>query len=77
MNIVFMRLSVRGFIVTDFMPRAKEAIDVFNKSVADGKLKIGDEQEQVVPTKFEDIPKTWLMLFEGANQGKLVTKIAS
>jgi NADPH-dependent curcumin reductase CurA len=28
-----------------------------------------------VPTAFEDIPKTWLKLFEGANTGKLLTQI--
>lgn len=77
MYIVFQRLSVRGFIVTDYLPKAREAIDIFKSSVAEGKLKIGDENEHVVPTKFEDIPKTWLMLFSGGNQGKLVTKIVS
>lgn len=75
MNIVMMRLSVRGFIVTDFLSKARETIQMFVEAVKDGKLKIGDEIESVVPTKFEDIPKTWLKLFEGANQGKLVTKI--
>ncbi len=75
MNIVMMRLSVRGFIVTDFLSKARETIEMFVQAVKDGKLKIGDEIESVVPTKFEDIPKTWLKLFEGANQGKLVTKI--
>lgn len=77
MNVVMNRLSIRGFIVTDFQPRAQEAIDIFKKSAAEGKLKIGEDQEQVVPTKFEDIPKTWLKLFEGGNQGKLITKIVS
>ena len=75
MNIVMMRLQVRGFIVTDFLGKARETIQMFVQAVKDGKLKIGDEQESVVPTKFEDIPKTWLKLFEGGNQGKLVTKI--
>ncbi len=75
MNIVFMRLSVRGFIVSDFLDRARETQELFVKAVKDGKLKIGDENEHVVQTKFEDIPKTWHLLFEGANQGKLVTKI--
>ena len=75
MNIVMMRLSVRGFIVTDYLSKARETIQMFVQAVKDGKLKIGDEIESVVPTKFEDIPKTWLKLFQGGNQGKLVTKI--
>jgi NADPH-dependent curcumin reductase CurA len=75
MNIVMMRLSVRGFIVTDYLSKARETIQMFIQAVKDGKLKIGDENEHVVPTKFEDIPKTWLQLFEGGNRGKLITKI--
>lgn len=75
MTVVMMRLSIRGFIVTDFLGKAKETVAMFIQAVQDGKLKIGDEHETVVPTKFEDIPKTWLRLFEGSNQGKLVTKV--
>lgn len=70
-----MRLQVRGFIVTDHMGTAEQTRQLFIKSVEEGKLKIGPEQEHVVHTKFEDIPKTWLLLFEGANRGKLVTKL--
>jgi NADPH-dependent curcumin reductase CurA len=77
MTVVMMRLSIRGFIVTDFIEqgKAQAAVKMFVDSVKEGKLKIGDEQETVVDTKFEDIPKTWLKLFEGSNQGKLVTKL--
>jgi NADPH-dependent curcumin reductase CurA len=28
-----------------------------------------------VESSFEQIPKTWTLLFDGANQGKLLTKI--
>lgn len=41
----------------------------------EGKIKVGEENETVVDTNFEDVPKTWLSLFEGANTGKLVTKL--
>jgi len=34
-----------------------------------------DENEQVVETKFEGIPRTWVKLFDGGNRGKLITKI--
>jgi NADPH-dependent curcumin reductase CurA len=40
-----------------------------------GKIKLGPEMETIVPTKFEDVPKTWMMLFSGGNQGKLITQI--
>ena len=75
MYTVFQRLSIRGFIVTDFLSKAQETIQMFVKSVEEGKLKIDEESEKVVETKFEDVPKTWLMLFSGGNRGKLVTKI--
>ena len=42
--------------------------------IKDGKLEVKDS-EQVVETKFEDIPKTWQMLFEGGNRGKLLTRL--
>jgi NADPH-dependent curcumin reductase CurA len=75
MHVVFMRLSIRGFIVTDFLAKAQETQQLFVKSVQEGKLKIGAEQEHVVDTKFDEVPKTWMQLFEGGNRGKLVTKI--
>jgi NADPH-dependent curcumin reductase CurA len=70
-----MRLSIRGFIVLDYAAKFKETIGIFIKALQEGKLKISDESEQVVATKFEDIPVTWLKLFDGGNTGKLVTKL--
>jgi NADPH-dependent curcumin reductase CurA len=61
--------------VTDYLAKAKQTQELFVRSVEEGKLKIGEEQEHVVDTKFEDIPKTWLMLFEGGNRAKLITKL--
>jgi NADPH-dependent curcumin reductase CurA len=75
-QIIAMRLSVRGFIVLDFASTFTETIKLFIQALQDGKLKISNEEsEQVVDTKFEDVPKTWLKLFDGGNMGKLVTKI--
>jgi NADPH-dependent curcumin reductase CurA len=42
--------------------------------IESGKLDAKDS-EQIVDTKFEDIPKTWHMLFDGGNRGKLLTKL--
>lgn len=70
-----MRLSIRGFIILDYAPHFGEVIALFIKSLQEGKLKISDENEQVVSTPFANIPKTWLKLFDGGNTGKLVTKI--
>jgi NADPH-dependent curcumin reductase CurA len=70
-----MRLSIRGFIVVDFLQHAKETIGKLVEAWAKGKLTVSNDTENVVPTKFEDIPKSWLKLFEGGNTGKLITKI--
>jgi NADPH-dependent curcumin reductase CurA len=70
-----MSLSVRGFIVIDFMSTWGQTIGLLMQAFKDGKLKIDDSSEHVVDTKFEDVPKTWLKLFEGGNTGKLVTKL--
>lgn len=70
-----MRIQIRGFIVTDYMSKRGEVLDIFRQAIEDGKLDIGAESEQVVPAKFEDIPKVWMKLFEGSNTGKLITAI--
>ncbi|OCL13459.1 NAD(P)-binding protein [Glonium stellatum] len=76
-QIIFNRLEIKGFIITDARATGKseDFIKVLMKGVKEGKIKIGPETETVVPTKFEDVPRTWMMLFEGRNQGKLVTQI--
>ncbi|OQU97383.1 hypothetical protein CLAIMM_03317 [Cladophialophora immunda] len=74
LQVITMRLQIRGFIIFDYKERA-EALKIFRQAIEEGKLKIGDENETVVPTRFEDVPKTWLKLFSGGNTGKLVTKL--
>lgn len=73
-QIISMSLKVEGFIVLNYIDKFPETREVFRKALAEGKLDI-TEGEQVVDTKFEDVPKTWLKLFEGGNTGKLVTKL--
>jgi NADPH-dependent curcumin reductase CurA len=76
-EIITNRLQVKGFIVTDAIEagKAPSMIQKIVEKIKEGKIKIGEDSETVVPTKFEDIPKTWTMLFSGGNQGKLVTKL--
>ncbi|KAK5717231.1 quinone oxidoreductase [Elasticomyces elasticus] len=73
-EIIAMRLSVHGFVVLDFLAKAPEATKVLLKALEESKL-IVDGGEQVVEVKFEDVPKTWVTLFEESNTGKLITKI--
>jgi len=76
-EIIFNRLEIRGLITLDAFAggREKQIIAELVKGAKEGKINIGEDSEMVVPTKFEDIPKTWLMLFQGGNQGKLVTQL--
>lgn len=73
-EVISMRLSFRGFLVLDHPERMEEAQKILYKALDEGKLDI-TEGEHVVEAKFEDVPGTWLKLFEGGNTGKLITKL--
>lgn len=75
-DIVANRLEVRGFIVSDLPPPELGAM--VKKLVAaakEGKIKLDDSHLTVVDANFEEVPKTFTLLFEGRNQGKLITHI--
>lgn len=78
-EVISMRLEIKGFIVLDFLTqpnnKASDATQDLIAAVKQGKITIGDENETVVSTAFEDIPQTWMKLFEGTNTGKLITKL--
>ncbi|KAF4301159.1 Alcohol dehydrogenase superfamily zinc-containing [Botryosphaeria dothidea] len=76
-DVISMRLQLKGFIVLDWVKqgKAKESIAEIATAAKEGKIKITDEGETVVSTSFDEIPKTWVKLFEGSNTGKLVTKL--
>lgn len=76
-EIISNRLEVKGFIVIDAMVEGKTGpmLQKIIENVKAGKIKIGEDSETVVPTPFEEVPKTWQMLFSGGNTGKLVTQL--
>ncbi|KAJ7451095.1 hypothetical protein FB451DRAFT_710596 [Mycena latifolia] len=74
-EIISLRIQLKGFIVMDFLHKAKESVGEMIQAAKEGKLTIGDEGETVVDTDFEKVPETWMKLFEGGNTGKLVTKL--
>jgi NADPH-dependent curcumin reductase CurA len=76
-EVIANRIEIRGFIVIDAMESGKAPgiIGELIKGAKEGKIQMGEETETIVPTKFEDVPKTWTMLFKGGNTGKLVTEI--
>ncbi|POS74953.1 hypothetical protein DHEL01_v206649 [Diaporthe helianthi] len=73
-QVISMRLHIRGFILLDYPEQMREGLKVLIKALEEGKLDI-TEGEHVVETEFDDVPATWLQLFQGANTGKLVTKL--
>ena len=76
-QVITQRLTIKGFIVMDYLAdgNAGKLVKELSDAAQSGKIRIGDENETVVNTKFEDVPKTWVKLFEGSNTGKLVTKL--
>ena len=70
-----MRIQISGFLIFDWIDHRGEVTDLLVEEWKKGNLLIEDENETVVPTRFEDIPKTWTMLFNGGNKGKLVTQL--
>lgn len=70
-----MRLQILGFINIDWIDHLSEVQTILVDEWKKGNLIIGEESEMIVDTDFADIPRTWMMLFTGANTGKLVTKL--
>lgn len=76
-EVISNRIQIRGFVVLDFLAEGKagEAMAEMVQAYKEGRITIGPESETVVEAPFEDVPATWMRLFEGANRGKLVTKL--
>ncbi|MBI1766020.1 MAG: NADP-dependent oxidoreductase [Acidobacteria bacterium] len=70
-NILAKRAKVQGFIVTDYMPRAQEAMKDLGEWFMQGKLKYRVE----VVEGLQSAPTALNKLFEGSNQGKLIIKL--
>jgi NADPH-dependent curcumin reductase CurA len=70
-NILARRAKMEGFIVTDYMPRANEAIPELIKWYAEGKLKYRVD----VVEGLKEAPRALNKLFDGSNQGKLIIKV--
>ncbi|MEM1231147.1 MAG: NADP-dependent oxidoreductase [Pseudomonadota bacterium] len=72
MNLVINRARMEGFIVIDYMDRAKIAIDDLVGWLQSGQLKHQEDLQE----GFENIPDTLNRLFTGKNLGKQLLKIA-
>ncbi len=72
LSLLVNRASMTGMLVSDYMPRAAEAITAMSQWVKEGKLKT---REHIVEG-LQTFPETFLMLFSGQNKGKLIIKVA-
>lgn len=70
-RILMNRLTVRGFIVLDYLPRADEALANLSRWIADGKLKWKDH----VVDGLDEAPDALQRLFTGNHDGKLIVKL--
>jgi NADPH-dependent curcumin reductase CurA len=70
-RILMNRLTVRGFIVLDYLPRAGEAFANLSAWITDGKLTWKDH----VIDGLEQAPNALQRLFTGDHDGKLIVKL--
>ncbi|OTA89158.1 hypothetical protein M434DRAFT_398745 [Hypoxylon sp. CO27-5] len=73
-EVISNRLTIRGFIMLDYMDKAPGILKELIAASADGRIKLHDGQT-IVEGRIEDQPEIWMRLFSGGNQGKLLTKL--
>lgn len=73
-ELISMRISIRGFIMLDYMDKIPAILGELIGAVADGRIKLQDA-ETLVEARIEQQPEVWMRLFSGGNQGKLITKL--
>ncbi len=71
-NLISRRARIEGFLVTDYLPRAGEAIQEMSRWMQEGRLKFRTD----VVNGLEQTPRAVNRLFEGTNMGKLVVKVS-
>ncbi|KAK9776418.1 putative nadp-dependent leukotriene b4 12-hydroxydehydrogenase protein [Seiridium cardinale] len=73
-EVISMRITIRGFIMLDYLDKAPMILQELIGAAADGRIKLQDG-ETVVEARIEEQPEIWMRLFSGQNQGKLITKL--
>jgi hypothetical protein len=72
MQLVIRRCTLQGFLLLDYLGRAREAIEDLSKWIASGELAHAEDIQE----GFENAPRTFQRLFRGENLGKQLLKIA-
>lgn len=71
-RILMRRMTVRGFVVVDYLSRMREAKETLGQYIAEGKLTWRDHVVQGI----EAAPGAMDLLFTGKNDGKLLVQIS-
>ena len=71
MRVIAMRIMLKGFIYTDYLPRNAEFYAEMGPWVATGRVKGRD----TVVEGLEKTPEAFMGLFSGANTGKMLVKL--
>ncbi|KAL2816477.1 hypothetical protein BJX63DRAFT_387422 [Aspergillus granulosus] len=78
-EVVYRRLQIFGFLSTDSIDRLPEVRGILVEAWRRGTLRVEDsgKEQKVVDVNFDDIPKTWTKLVEGANKrtGDVIIKL--
>ncbi|KAI9727121.1 MAG: hypothetical protein M1828_007322 [Chrysothrix sp. TS-e1954] len=75
--LIIKSIQMRGFTAFDLQEDKGRMREIFKQKVEEGKFRMGEQTETVVDATFEDVPAVWMRLFEGANTGKLVTRLVT
>ncbi|KAM0544325.1 hypothetical protein ACHAPJ_011861 [Fusarium lateritium] len=73
-ELISSRITIRGFIMLDYMDKVPAILGELIGATADGRIKL-EKAETVVEAPIEQQPEVWMRLFSGGNQGKLLTKL--
>jgi NADPH-dependent curcumin reductase CurA len=68
---VMCRMSLRGFISFDYLPRKYEFETYVGELIATGKIR----SHSTVFEGLNSVPKAFLGLFEGENKGKMLIRL--
>ncbi|XP_034589593.1 NADP-dependent alkenal double bond reductase P2 [Setaria viridis] len=72
MEVIYKRITIRGFLAWDFLPRFAEFNAVIGEWIREGKVQVVED----VSDGLESVPSAFAALFQGQNVGKKLVKLA-